>query len=134
MRALMSKDNREFPAAHSSRARTVLLVDDEPSIRRLLSGALTRQGLNVVEAGDGTEAVEAFHGASGDVDLLITDMRMPRLGGRGLIRALRSRRPDLKVLCITGFPPNVSADLDVAMLVKPFTCHDLRTPVGSLLS
>jgi CheY-like chemotaxis protein len=128
MPALMAK------AAHSSRARTVLLVDDEPSIRRLLSGALTRRGLKVVEAGDGTEALEAFHGAAGDVDLLITDMRMPRLGGCELVRALRSRRPDLKILCITGFPPNVSSDLDVAMLVKPFTCHDLMTTVGSLLS
>ena len=78
----------------------LLIVDDEPEIRRLLSRNLGRMGYTVQEAGNGEEAVALVSQAAPDV--VITDMRMPRLDGLGLLEKLRSLDPDLPVIVLTG--------------------------------
>ncbi len=78
----------------------VLLVDDEPEIRRLLSRHLKRLGYTVREAGDGEEAAAAAEDEIPDV--VITDMAMPRLGGLELLEKLRSLDPGLPVIVLTG--------------------------------
>jgi len=81
------------------RAR-VLVVDDEAEIRALLSRRLRRSGFSVEEAGNGEEALALVD--KGVPDVVVTDMSMPRLGGLGLLKALRGRDPDLPVIILTG--------------------------------
>lgn len=105
----------------------VLLVDDEPDIRRLLSRYLGRLGYTVQEAADGEEAVALVKAAIPDV--VVTDMAMPRLDGLGLLEQLRSVDPGLPVIVLTGHGSfeNVIAAMRCGAafdyLVKPL--HDL---------
>jgi two-component system, cell cycle sensor histidine kinase and response regulator CckA len=112
---------------------TILLVEDDPPIRLLIWKALTREGYRVLESRHGEEALKVFRDAGASVDLVITDMRMPRLGGAALIRALRAMRSSLRVICITGYEPNFPDDLDVRLLVKPFSREQLLTEVRAIL-
>ncbi len=82
---------------------TILVVDDEPSLRYLLRKALGVHGYNVLEAADGVEAIEAFRKQDGAVDLAIVDLVMPRLGGRETYLRLRELDPRLKVILVTGY-------------------------------
>ncbi len=79
----------------------VLVVDDEVEIRTLLSRRLQRAGYTVEEAGDGEEALVLVDKEAPDV--VLTDMAMPRLDGLGLLKALRSKDPDLPVIVLTGY-------------------------------
>ena len=94
---------------------TILLVEDEPAIRRLMAIELEGAGYRIVEARNGKEALTAF---GPDVDLLLTDMRLPFLEGAQVIERLRARRRTLKVLAFSGYPLN--APEGVPFLSKPF--------------
>jgi len=119
-------------------SETLLLVDDEPSIRRLARKVLDRQGYTVLEAGDGVEAIEVLERHDGPVDLVISDVVMPRMGGGELASRLASARPELPVLLISGYAedPNVRqsiADSGSAFLEKPFTPNALARKVRSII-
>jgi CheY-like chemotaxis protein len=115
--------------------KTIMLVEDEPAIRRLLGTALRRSGYTVLEAANGQEAIDSF-ATHQDVSLLITDVRMPQMNGPELIRRLRASRPDLKVLCISGCVASVPVEIDndVAVLQKPFSRQELIAKVGRLVA
>ncbi|WP_237216088.1 response regulator [Falsiroseomonas oryziterrae] len=83
--------------------RRILLAEDEALAAMAIEDELLREGYEVVVAADGIAALEAAHAAM--PDLLLTDLRMPRLDGVGLIRALRARTPGLPVVVMTGFAP-----------------------------
>jgi CheY-like chemotaxis protein len=108
---------------------TILLVEDEPAIRRLMTIALQRAGYRVVEARNGTEALTAF---APDVDLLLTDIRLPYLNGNEVIARLRARRQTLKVLAFSGYPMN--APDGVPFLQKPFVRDELLRAVAAALA
>ena len=118
-----------------SRLKTIMLVEDEPSIRRLVGTALRRGGYQVLEAANGLEAIDSFAAHQDEVDLLITDVRMPQMAGPELIRRLRASKPDLKVLCISGCIASVTAEIgeEVTLLQKPFTGQDLLKQVGRIV-
>ena len=123
------------PEAH---APTILVAEDEPGIRALVRKILRRQGYQVLEAADGEEALRVIHEHGGSIDLLITDVMMPGLGGRGLASHLREQRPDTKLLFISGYTgetPLHVADLPegAAFLQKPFTLGSLLDRVKELL-
>src|SRR5512139_3604292 len=80
---------------------TILLVEDEPAVRQLFATALTRAGYTVLEARNGEEAVKVFDEHATAVDLLLTDMRMPYMGGAQLAKELRRRKAALKLICIS---------------------------------
>lgn len=82
----------------------VLMAEDEPLAAEVLQEALTEEGFAVLAAPDGQAALDMAEAGAG-FDLLLTDLRMPRLDGQELIRRLRARRPDLPVVVMTGFPP-----------------------------
>ncbi len=107
---------------------TILLVEDEPAIRRLIAGALERAGYCVLEARHGREALERFDDS---IDLLLADMRLPHIGGHELIVRLREQRPTLKVLTISGYPLNAPPDLP--FLAKPFQREELLKAVRDVL-
>ncbi|MCU0623899.1 MAG: ATP-binding protein, partial [Gemmatimonadaceae bacterium] len=119
-------------------AGQVLLVDDEPGVRMLAARVLRREGYVVHEAGDGEEALRlAGDGMLGDLDALVTDLVMPRLGGVALAQALRVRRPDLPVVMITGYaggtaPEAVLATERTLLLEKPFEVAALLAAVASV--
>jgi two-component system cell cycle sensor histidine kinase/response regulator CckA len=110
---------------------TILLVEDEPAVRQLFAHALTRAGYRVHEARNGEEAMTLFEQHGDTIDLLLTDMRMPYMGGAELAQQLRARRASLKLLCISGYPGH--AGLDAAFLAKPFSREDLLSKVREVL-
>jgi two-component system, cell cycle sensor histidine kinase and response regulator CckA len=115
---------------------TVLVVDDEPGIRALARRALEQAGYQVLEASNGSAAISLL--AEGPrLDLLIADLNMPGLGGNEMVRRIRTTRPDLKVLYVSG---HISRLMDArplweaeAFLNKPFTNESLREAVSLLL-
>lgn len=116
---------------------TVLLVDDEPSARGLFGRILASRGYAVIEACDGREALvrwEAAHAAGRRVDLLVTDVVMPGVGGRALASQLRLRQPTLPVLYLSGFADGVVHDgrAPTGFLAKPFTGAALADALAAL--
>ncbi|HTO21492.1 MAG TPA: response regulator, partial [Spirochaetia bacterium] len=79
---------------------TILVADDEKNIREGLREALALDGYEVLTAADGQEALEAV--TRGDVDLLITDLKMPRLSGEELLKSVTAQSPTLPVIILTG--------------------------------
>ena len=112
---------------------TILLVEDEPAVRQLFAQALQRAGYGVYEARNGQEAVKLFDVHGDGIDMLLTDLRMPYMGGAELAHQLRGRRRTLKLLCISGYPGGVDADLAVDFLAKPFSRDDLLKKVREVL-
>jgi PAS domain S-box-containing protein len=119
--------------------RAVLLVEDDPRVRRLASRSLRGVGYVVLEAEDGEEALRIF-GRSGDgIDLVLTDVVMPRKGGAELAAALRDARPDLPVLFMSGYPnprEDQAARLPegAELIHKPFSPTLLRERVARVLA
>ena len=112
---------------------TILLVEDEPAVRQLFSQALMRDGYRVHEARNGNEAMELFEQHGDSVDLVLTDMRMPFMGGADLARQLRSRRQTLKLLCISGYPGGTDLEFSDDFLAKPFSRDELLAKVREIL-
>jgi PAS domain S-box-containing protein len=117
----------------------VLLIEDEDSVRELLRVALTAQGYTVLPARDGDEALRIADRWHEPVDLLLTDVVMPGIGGRQVARRLRERWPGMPVLYISGYEKEVvAAEVQPgpceALLPKPFTPAALAREVRSLLS
>jgi two-component system, cell cycle sensor histidine kinase and response regulator CckA len=83
--------------------QTILLADDESAVLSMLETALTVAGYNVLVAADGLEAVEAFRGHADEIDLIVLDLTMPRMGGDEAFREITDIRPDAKVLLSSGF-------------------------------
>ncbi len=98
----------------------ILLVEDDPELRRATEEMLKDLGHRVYTASDGIEALE--HRAALTADLLLTDLAMPRLDGHGLIQKLRDRRPELRVLVVSSQYTSHEA---AAFLPKPFTPEEL---------
>lgn len=122
----------------SAAGETVMVVDDEPTIRMLLADVLNGQGYTVIEAEEGATALRILQ-SDARVDLLITDVGLPGgMNGRQLADAARMTRPDLKVLFITGYAENAiigNAQLAPGMqlLTKPFVIEDLAGRIRSMI-
>lgn len=112
---------------------TILLVEDEPAIRQLFAQALIRAGYRVHEARNGQEALRVFDEHGDSIDLLLTDMRMPYMGGVELAQHLRGRRKTLKLLCVSGYPGSTDTDFASDFLAKPFSRDDLLAKVREIL-
>jgi two-component system cell cycle sensor histidine kinase/response regulator CckA len=112
---------------------TILLVEDEPAVRSLFVRALVREGYCIHEARDGREAVELFERHGETIDLLVTDLRMPTMGGLELARRLRARRPSMKLLCVSGYPGTDVPFLEAEFLAKPFSRDALLAKVREVL-
>lgn len=112
---------------------TILLVEDEPAVRQLFAHALTRAGYRVYEARNGEEAIKVFDQHGDTIDMLLTDMRMPYMGGAELAHHLRERRSSLKLLCISGYPGQLDPDVLTDFLAKPFSRDELLKKVRDVL-
>jgi PAS domain S-box-containing protein len=130
----------EQPASTSRRgAESVLVVEDEPSVRALLVRHLERAGYLVREAENAPAAIERWHDYAGNIDLLLTDMVMPGgLTGRDLAERLRREKPGLRVIYMSGYSVDLAAaglpaEPNAAFLSKPFTSTDLVQTVRRAL-
>jgi len=113
-------------------------VEDETAVRRMAARALAGQGYTVLEAEDGAEALELLARTTGPVDLVLTDVVMPRLNGRELGERLAAERPELPVLFMSGYTDDdiVRRGLlhpDAPFLQKPFMPADLARRVRDVL-
>jgi CheY-like chemotaxis protein len=117
----------------------VLLVEDEPGVRALVARVLGNLGYTVLQASEGDEAlrfIQAYTGPS--IDLLLTDVVMPRLGGRSLAAHMAACFPKIKVLFTSGYAEHGivnqgQLDPDMAFLAKPFSAAALARKVRAVL-
>jgi CheY-like chemotaxis protein len=141
---------RESADANSSKVRrlkhgaptgreTILLVDDEKALRKLGKRVLTEAGYHVLEASDGAMALRVVAEQVGEIDLVLTDVEMPTLGGRGMVDELHELSPGLRVLFMSGYTDNEILrrgirKSDTEFLQKPFTAESLRSAVRAVLN
>lgn len=120
--------------SHYQGAETILVADDEPVIRSIAKIVLRNHGYNVLLAEDGEQAYE-LHQSNGPIDLLVTDVVMPRMTGPELISALKQARTDLPYIMMSGYHNNQLEDNQeaCAYLQKPFTPESLLKMVRKTL-
>jgi two-component system, cell cycle sensor histidine kinase and response regulator CckA len=116
----------------------ILLVEDEPAVRRAARAILKRLGYDVLEARDAAEALALAKDRAEPLDLLLTDLVMPGMSGHELAKALSKLRPGLTVLFMSGYAANEALrndvlDARVAFLQKPFTADTLAARVRAVL-
>jgi two-component system cell cycle sensor histidine kinase/response regulator CckA len=113
---------------------TILLVEDEEGLRGLNARGLSSRGYNVLEAGNGLEAIEVLESRDGKIDLVVSDVVMPEMDGPTLFKELRQRNPDLKIIFVSGyaeeaFSKSLPEGGQFTFLAKPFTLKQLVATV-----
>jgi PAS domain S-box-containing protein len=127
------------PPEPSERAsETILLVEDEKSLREMVREILEEGGYTVLEGGSPEEALAAARSHAGPIHLMLTDVVMPRMGGRDLAAELAALRPDMRVLYMSGYTDNAIVhhgvlDAGTHFLQKPFTTDALFRKVRAVL-
>jgi CheY-like chemotaxis protein len=114
----------------------VLVVEDEPGLLALSSIVLKRQGYTVLGASNGREALGIVHDRPEEIDLVITDMVMPEMGGRIMADWLQTLRPGIKVLFTSGYTEcslEGAADTAMEFIPKPYTPSELLRKVREVL-
>jgi CheY-like chemotaxis protein len=120
----------------SSGSETVLLVEDDSAVRTLVVTALRRRGYTVLEARDGEEGMDVFARWRDTIDIVVTDVVMPGMGGAALVDWLRKVAPDTKVLYLSGYTEDATVRHRVGripFLQKPFTTQALLDKVRGIL-
>ena len=116
---------------------TILVVEDEPAILRLATRALKTHGYQVLGAGDAHAAIRAAAAHEGEIHLLLTDVVMPAMNGRQLVDAIRTQRPSLRHLYMSGYVGAVLSEHGVSaeapLVAKPFTVAALLSRVREVL-
>jgi two-component system cell cycle sensor histidine kinase/response regulator CckA len=118
---------------------TILLVEDEEGLRSLNARGLRSRGYSVIEASNGIEAMEALEEKNGAVDLVVSDVVMPEMDGPTLLKEMRGRNPDLKIIFVSGyaedaFEKSLPENEQFAFLPKPFTLSQLVAAVKETMT
>ena len=119
-------------------AQTILLVDDEETVRRFSARVLSQHGFDVHSVQSGDDAIRVAHERGNPIDLLLTDVMMPGMNGCRLAEELLARQPSLRVLFMSGYAENVLATSvglvsGTAFLSKPFKPKALISKVREVL-
>jgi two-component system cell cycle sensor histidine kinase/response regulator CckA len=134
------------PAAEPAKARadltgqgTILLVEDEEGLRSLNARGLRSRGYSVIEASNGVEAMEVFEENNDNVDLVVSDVVMPEMDGPSLLKAMRERNPEVKIIFVSGyaedaFEKSLPENQQFAFLPKPFTLSQLVAAVKETMA
>jgi two-component system cell cycle sensor histidine kinase/response regulator CckA len=128
-----------LPPLEDARRSTILIVEDDTALRRLLSAALERRNYRILAAKDGAEALEAFRRHNSDIDLVVTDLVMPRVDGLHLRERILDKKPDVKFLFMSGYYEQIEEQSQRSLthcgfLEKPFLPDELEEKVRELLS
>jgi two-component system cell cycle sensor histidine kinase/response regulator CckA len=129
----------EQPANGGAGSETVLLVEDNPDVRRITARALRRAGYTVMEASEGREAIQILDRDSAGIDLVLTDVVMPVVGGREISEHVAARYPRIKIVFTSGYTDDAIVrqgvlSADVAFLQKPYTADSLLETVRRALN
>jgi CheY-like chemotaxis protein len=125
--------------SRASAGETVLIVDDEPTVRMLITEVLAELGYAAIEAADGTSGLKVLQ-SNVRIDLLITDVGLPGgINGRQMADAARANRPELKVLFITGYAENAAVgngylEAGMHVLTKPFAVQALASRIRTIIT
>jgi two-component system cell cycle sensor histidine kinase/response regulator CckA len=133
--AVVTKEDKSHFAGG---AETILLVEDETLVRDFAKRTLTDRGYNVLEAGNGIDALAVASAFPGRIDLLLTDVVMPQMGGKALAEKIVMERPGIKILYTSGYTDHAivhhgSLDEGVVFLQKPYTPSSLSRKVRETL-
>ena len=137
--SVVEEDKQDEMAAYSERQETILIIEDEPAVRELARLTLEERGYDVLVARDGGDAVGLHSRHKGKIDLVLTDVVMPGWGGPEVANAIRERRPDTKVIFMSGYPArgalhhHQEIGPDEAFIQKPFDPIDLEALVRGVL-
>ncbi|MEP6838128.1 MAG: response regulator, partial [Bradyrhizobium sp.] len=127
------------PRADLTGQGTILLVEDEDGLRSLNARGLRSRGYSVIEASNGIEAMEALEEKDGAVDLVVSDVVMPEMDGPTLLREMRKRNPNLKIIFVSGyaeeaFDKSLPENEQFAFLPKPFALSALVEKVKETMT
>jgi CheY-like chemotaxis protein len=135
---LSEPDTESGPAmADAGHGETILVIDDEPTVRMLIVEVLEEAGYRALEAEDGPSGLRILQSDT-RIDMLITDVGLPGgMNGRQVADAARRRRPELKVLFVTGFAENAAVrnghlDPGMEVITKPFAMNDLANKITEI--
>jgi two-component system, cell cycle sensor histidine kinase and response regulator CckA len=133
-RAVLEEENESGFAG----TETVLLVEDEEAVRALTLRILKDHGYNVIEAGNGQDALREAGKYSATIHLVLTDVVMPGMSGRTLVSQLETARPGIKALYMSGYTDNAIVhhgilDSDIAFIPKPFSPSQLARKIWEVL-
>ena len=121
------------PPGRAGSLVSVLVVDDEAAVRRFACRVLEQEGYGVFEAIDGIEALELIQGQAVGLELVVTDIVMPRMNGVELTQALSGSQPDLPVILMSGYATTALTEMGIAtpcsILAKPFSAESLLAEV-----
>ena len=117
---------------------TVLMVEDEQAVRAFAARALRNKGYTVIEAEDGEDALEKLNAHGGSFDLVLSDISMPGMDGKTLVRLVREAIPDIKVVLMSGYAEDLhldenDGDITKHFLAKPFTLKALAEKVKDVM-
>jgi len=120
------------------RLETILVAEDESPVRRLIVSVLESKGYRVLAAADGGDALRLLESAEGEVDLVLSDVVMPKIGGRELYESIHPRKPKLKFLFMSGYAGSALGEdfiknEGVILLKKPFTAPELARKIREIL-
>jgi two-component system cell cycle sensor histidine kinase/response regulator CckA len=126
------------PPARAGSGLSVLVVDDEPAVRRFACRVLERAGYGVFEAVDGVEALELIQGQTLILELVVSDIVMPRMNGVELMQALAVSRPALTVILMSAYATLALSELGIvapcSVLIKPFSAERLLAEVDRCIA
>ncbi|GLH79673.1 signal transduction histidine kinase [Bradyrhizobium sp. SSBR45G] len=137
---------KEAPAAEAPKPRadltgqgTILLVEDEEGLRALNARGLRSRGYSVIEASNGIEALEALEECNGELDLVVSDVVMPEMDGPTLLKVMREKNPEIKIIFVSGyaedaFEKSLPENQQFAFLPKPFTLSQLVAAVKETMA
>jgi two-component system cell cycle sensor histidine kinase/response regulator CckA len=137
--AMSAADEMRAAAVDLTGRGTVLLVEDEVELRALNARGLKSRGYTVIEAGNGVEALAELEKQGGRVDVVVSDVVMPEMDGPTLMKALRERKPDIKIIFVSGyaedaFDKTLADRKEFNFLAKPFTLKQLVTVVKETMA
>jgi two-component system, cell cycle sensor histidine kinase and response regulator CckA len=113
--------------------KTILVVDDAATIRNILVQVLRLQGYNVLSAMNGADALRLIEESTEPIDVLVTDLMMPLMGGEELIAKTALIRPEIRVICLSASLTEVTLNRAVLFLPKPFSLSAIVRSVGQVL-
>jgi len=126
------------PGIASGKGETVLVVEDDALLKDLAYKTLRKAGYRVLTAGDGQDALEIIHTFEDRIHVLLTDVVMPRMGGKELAKQARALRPEIKILYMSGYPAGVVSDPDIMgheadFIEKPISAEVLSRKLREII-
>jgi DNA-binding response OmpR family regulator len=133
-----SRGSASTDEAHRQEERVILVVDDEPAVRTLVTRILEQGGYSVISAASGADALEAVQDHPGEIELLLADVIMPKMLGTELAMRMTDAHPEIPVVLMSGYTAQDlqsegTLNTDHALLEKPFEFHELLAAVRSAI-